>query len=244
MELSNKYFGGKNRDGVYQRIINLIPDTKVFIELFAGSAPFTRRAYREDVKYILVEKDELQHKKLLRYFSSKKNVTVIKTCVLEYLKKLKYQPWYNTSVVLYLDPPYPHSCRKNPKGCKYKHELTDDQHFELIQIVQDLACKIILSSYHNKIYSRQLSYWNKKEIKTNDRALRTRWEVAWYNFPLPDKLLTYEYLGEDYRERYRIKGIISRNISKIKRMPAAEQNAYLHALYNEFFKPKGSIQIN
>jgi len=59
---------------------------------------------------------------------------------------------YNNSVC-YMDPPYVKSTRK--KG-GYEHEMTDDDHNDLVDLLikYENKCKFILSGYPNEIYKR------------------------------------------------------------------------------------------
>lgn len=57
---------------------------------------------------------------------------------------------YDTEDTLfYNDPPYVHSVRK---GGKYKYEMSDDDHRELVEMLLNLKGKAILSGYYNEIY--------------------------------------------------------------------------------------------
>ena len=56
-------------------------------------------------------------------------------------------------VVIYLDPPYVLGTRPNSEGI-YVHELSDEEHEELVDICLRLKSKVILSGYQNGIYKR------------------------------------------------------------------------------------------
>jgi len=57
---------------------------------------------------------------------------------------------YDTpDTLFYCDPPYVHSTRK---AGGYKHEMTDDEHKELVELLLKLKGKVILSGYQNEIY--------------------------------------------------------------------------------------------
>lgn len=55
-------------------------------------------------------------------------------------------------VFFYLDPPYVTKERKGKD--KYKHEMSDKDHEELIDIVLNCNGKFLISGYNNEIYSR------------------------------------------------------------------------------------------
>ena len=93
----------------------------------------------------------------------------------------------------YLDPPYVHSERSS---YMYDHEMTDDDHIELIEAIQSLKGKVLLSGYHNPIYEKlewsheDFSTWCWAAGKTKTSKLRgegglgrhQRTEVLWRNF--------------------------------------------------------------
>lgn len=82
--------------------------------------------------------------------------------------------------VHYVDPPYPHETRN--AGSDYRFELTDDDHRSLLEAIQALRGRVILSGYACHLYDTELRGWNRieKEVRA-DKALR-RTEVIWMNF--------------------------------------------------------------
>lgn len=64
----------------------------------------------------------------------------------------------------YIDPPYPHSVRNN--GAKriehnYRHELSDEQHGELSELLHSLQGMVIISSYRGSLYDRLYADWER-----------------------------------------------------------------------------------
>lgn len=82
--------------------------------------------------------------------------------------------------LLYLDPPYVHSTRRSGG---YAHEMTDDDHHELVERLLAMKGKAILSGYQNKIYTRlEKRGWKREDITTTSfiSTLRdTRVESLW-----------------------------------------------------------------
>lgn len=65
----------------------------------------------------------------------------------------------------YLDPPYVHA--KRNMTTKYNHELTDNEHKELIDRIQSLRGKVLLSGYDNDLYaSLNNGKWYRKDYET------------------------------------------------------------------------------
>lgn len=73
----------------------------------------------------------------------------------------------------YLDPPYVPSTRKSGS---YVHELGESDHQELIETIQGLQGKVLLSGYPNQIYEQlEKKGWQKVEWQTSCHAAgRTR----------------------------------------------------------------------
>ncbi|MCH8854330.1 MAG: DNA adenine methylase, partial [Planctomycetes bacterium] len=88
--------------------------------------------------------------------------------------------------VFYCDPPYHPDTRKTGA---YRHEYTHEQHVELLDVLQGIKGKAVLSGYDCDLYRERLSDWGRVErevpcrsnVKGNgeiaDRP--TRQEVLW-----------------------------------------------------------------
>jgi len=80
-------------------------------------------------------------------------------------------PIYDTeNTFFYLDPPYVPSTRR---AGGYKHELSAEDHIELVEMLKGIKGKAMLSGYPNDLYDTL--GWNKQEWKTSCSAVgRTR----------------------------------------------------------------------
>lgn len=94
------------------------------------------------------------------------------------------------STLLYVDPPYLSSTRRN---LQYVHELhTEAEHAELAEALNQTAASVVLSGYPSPVYDRLYRDWNRHEIvastqQSGESAART--EVLWMNFtPAQDAL--------------------------------------------------------
>lgn len=77
--------------------------------------------------------------------------------------------------VQYLDPPYPHSTRASTD--LYEHELSDDQHRELLATVLTLKhAKVAISSYPNAMYDYTLVGWRRldKDVANHTAGGKTK----------------------------------------------------------------------
>lgn len=87
----------------------------------------------------------------------------------------------------YVDPPYMPETRstKSRKGGEkyhvYQHELTSQEHRELLEFLRSLAGMVVLSGYPHDLYEEMLEGWQRIEMATHADGGRPRTEVLWLN---------------------------------------------------------------
>lgn len=84
----------------------------------------------------------------------------------------------------YVDPPYIHSTRAkalNSTMKNYTHELSDDDHLELLQFLKSLQGSVILSGYDHPLYVEQLRGWRVETRSALADGARKRVECLWLN---------------------------------------------------------------
>jgi DNA adenine methylase len=86
-------------------------------------------------------------------------------------------PW----TLHYCDPPYVHSSRSGlMHGWHgYTHEMTDEQHEKLAEVLHGLRGMVIVSAYRCYLYDRLYSGWRRKERIAHADGARRRVEVLW-----------------------------------------------------------------
>lgn len=226
------YNGGKESDGTFQKIISIMPPHDIYCELFVGNGAIFRK--KKEAKYtILNDIDEtiaIKWDRKSDFTNDDQRIWIGCTDAIQWLKDFELPAAILKSmgiqVLIYLDPPYPMDCRKTDRQ-RYQFEMTDDQHFELLHLIsRGYPAKIVISSYPNKLYWEYLQGWSTFTFTAQTRGC-VMTEQVWYNYPQPTELHDYRYLGSDYRDRERIKGIVNRNLDKIKRMPDLERNLFI-----------------
>jgi site-specific DNA-adenine methylase len=227
------YNGGKESDGTFQKIINIMPPHDIYIEAFLGNGAIYRHKKPAVLASIGIDLDPL----VIDTWNNAAipGINCINTDAISFLENfLVLDPIFKkmgTEVLIYLDPPYPKSSRRNSKNL-YRHEMTDADHTRLLNVVTRLKSNVIVSSYPNVLYNDLLRDWSTKKFTAQTRN-GTATEKIWYNFPTPVQLHDYRYIGNDYREREQLKGIITRNVAKFNRLPAVQRNAIIHQLKNQ-----------
>lgn len=219
------YNGGKNGSGTYQQIINLIPHHNLYIEGFLGSGAIYKNKVLAD-KCILIDKDP-EIKKFLPG-STIYNFDTISFIETSYpLINIIHNS--GTAVFIYLDPPYPFFTRRDPKKKLYKIEMTNQDHEKLLVAAGNLKCYVMISSYKNELYNNFLKGWNTHEFEVQTRHGKAT-ECLYFNYPKPEILHDYRYVGNNYREREFLKAQKNRTVHKILKMPAVQRNSILSEL--------------
>jgi DNA adenine methylase len=80
----------------------------------------------------------------------------------------------------YVDPPYVWATRGDDSP-DYVHEMTDDDHAELLAFLATLKGMVVLSGYPDEMYDRTLSGWRRVQRKALADGARPRTEVLWIN---------------------------------------------------------------
>ncbi len=85
----------------------------------------------------------------------------------------------------YLDPPYLHETRSSKDV--YECEMTDEDHRQMLETIQNVEGSVVLSGYHSALYDKMLRNWNLKEfVKPNNSAggkeKRKMVECLWMNY--------------------------------------------------------------
>jgi len=83
------------------------------------------------------------------------------------------------NVLIYADPPYVVSS-KNWKR-RYGHEMTDEEHIELLEALYSHPGPVLISGYENLIYDKCLARWDKECIEVVIEEGRIKKEVLWLN---------------------------------------------------------------
>ncbi len=92
--------------------------------------------------------------------------------------------------LFYCDPPYMHETRTATKT--YAHEMTEQQHAELLNALAKIEGKFLLSGYPNRLYDQAERdfRWNHVDFVLDNKASSAKskekkTERIWANYPLP-----------------------------------------------------------
>jgi hypothetical protein len=114
-------------------------------------------------------------------------------------------------------------------GRLYRHEMTDEQHAELVSTIAELPCRVMISGYWSELYASMLHRWNSIHFEAMTRGgIATEW--LWFNFEPPVALHDYRYLGETAHQRQDLKRQIASWTGKLERMSVLKKQALLSAI--------------
>ncbi|HOY42521.1 MAG TPA: hypothetical protein PLX60_11680 [Chitinophagales bacterium] len=225
----NYYPGQKNIEGVYQKIINEIPECLRFIELFAGTGATSKiiKKHAPATKIICNDIDQ--------DVAGKINFTGEVVSAVDAIAYIKNNVETLTkSDFIFLDPPYHPETRPNSLNL-YKYELSVSDHEQLISSVLKLKCPVMIIHPACELYDDNLildNGWRFVDLKIRYHN-KTSHERLYMNYPTPQKLLITKFLGKDCWDRQRIKRKGDRMIAKLKSLPAPELQYILEKINNE-----------
>lgn len=226
------YPGGKNGAGIYQRIINHMPPHKTYIEAFLGSGAVIRNK-KVALRNIGIDRSTEALSLCLDLAGSKSRlITHLEGCALELLPSLKAMVSDSILIdqpdtLIYADPPYVMDTRKG--GELYDYEMSDEDHIRLLDILTEARCMVMISGYRSDLYDEALAHFHRVDYQANTRRGQVT-ECLWMNFRPPVELHDYSHLGDNFRERERIKKKKARWAEKIKNMDRQERLAIMDVL--------------
>lgn len=97
---------------------------------------------------------------------------------LELIKRFK-----SPEVLIYCDPPYVFSTRTSHVKRQYSHEMTDEDHGKLLDVLDAHPGPVLLSGYACLLYDERLKHWRRETISERDQMGGKRKEVLWTNRP-------------------------------------------------------------
>ena len=100
-----------------------------------------------------------------------KNVLIENLQAIELIKRHD-----SPNTLFYIDPPYMSGTRVISGSRYYRHEMTDDDHIEMLTALQEATGMIVLNGYETDLYNNALTGWVKKQKAS--RASGHRGSVA------------------------------------------------------------------
>jgi site-specific DNA-adenine methylase len=211
--------GGKGL--IYQKLINLMPPHDVYIETHLGGGSVLRHK-RLSRRNIGIDIDP----EVIGKWSSV-DLTGIELVLGDAVSFIKGYPFTGSELV-YCDPPYLQASRRSMRRY-YRYEYSEQQHQELLEVIKLLPCLVMISGYETELYQEVLKDWHSFSFESVTwHGTATEW--VWMNYSAPVALHDYRYLGNNFRERERIKKMSKNWVSRLLIMPVLERQALLYAI--------------
>jgi site-specific DNA-adenine methylase len=87
---------------------------------------------------------------------------------------------FTSRELVYGDPPYLHHTRR--RATRYPCEMDDEEHAALLETIQALPCRVMISGYWSELYAQALKDWTAISFQAMTRSGRTATEWLWFNF--------------------------------------------------------------
>lgn len=92
--------------------------------------------------------------------------------------------WAKPEALIYCDPPYVWTTRDR-RGAKhnglYRHEMTEDDHLELLTALRSHPGAAMISGYRCDLYEASLDGWTRYDLTTTAYRNSERVESLWLN---------------------------------------------------------------
>lgn len=243
------YSGGKGASGTYQQIINKIPPHNIYVAACAGHDSVFRKKRRASVSVLndidpgviaswkrsqkTVMPDCLVYDNFMQgdlFEKPAKPVVILRnTDYRSIVKRFKNNP----DAFIYLDPPYPLSVRSSQTQLYNFEWDSDDDHINMLNLIQDAKAMIMVSSYPNSMYDARLEGWTTHQFNSMTRGgIRT--EQIWMNYSEPKILHDTQYVGKNFRDRHELKRKIQRWNDRLDKMEQHEKIAILSSIINTY----------
>ncbi len=211
------YFGSKATSGLCQLLLGLQPPHDLYIESHLGGGALMRRK-APALRSIGIDRD----RRALDGFTCAYPVELIHGCAHANLAEF---PFLGSELV-YCDPPYLRATRRSER--RYRHDYTDADHVELLELLKGLPCQVMVSGHPSALYDDLLQDWRRVAVQVTTQA-QVRTEVVWFNFA-PGRLHGAGHAGRNHTDRQRIKRKAARWAAKYRKMPPGERLAVVAAI--------------
>jgi site-specific DNA-adenine methylase len=153
------YFGSKATAGLCQPIIAMMPPHETYIETHLGGGAIMKRK-PPALQNIGID----LNKKALYEFECDYPVEKVYGCAHQFLSMYNF----NGRELVYSDPPYILHTRTSKR--RYRFEYSEQDHIDLIDILRELPCYVMLSGYASDLYDLLLYDWNTIEMQVMNQG--------------------------------------------------------------------------
>jgi DNA adenine methylase len=211
------YFGSKATSGLCQPLIALMPPHETYIESHLGGGAIMKRK-APALRNIGIDLNQ----RALESFQCAYPVELIHGCAHRFLAEYDYQG----RELVYCDPPYLKQTRTSCR--RYRFDYEDQDHRDLLALLKQLPCAVMLCGYPSALYEEALGGWQSLQLQVMNQA-GVRTEKVWFNFTI-DRVHWARYAGKNHTDRQRIKRKAENWGRRYRALPPGERQAVLAAL--------------
>lgn len=225
-----RYPGGKFR--CFQKLINLMPPHRVYIETHLGGGAVLRHKIPAELN-IGIDRDPEVIREFVGHFDAR--FRFVRCRAEDFLGHYRFAG----DEFVYSDPPYWPTSRRSSRS-PYRHDYCEEEHRDLLRLLRELPCAVMISGYSNDTYDEMLEGWEKRLFAGTSHT-GSREEAVWLNFE-PAVLHDTRFLGETFRDRQGIKRKRARWVSRFRREHTGVQQAILADLSSAFAERTGGVE--
>lgn len=233
MKKQSRFVGSKGGEGVAQQIISRMPRHRIYVEAFLGRGIVLRLKRPAELSFA-IELDAGTIDSAASWHL--RNTGLIYGNALHVLPQLVQatperaaDAPLDRDWLVYADPPYLMSARSSKRRYYREEFRSDEQHEQLLWLLRQLPCNVMLSGYDSELYRERLRDWRCESFPSSNRRGKTT-EFLWMNFPAPAVLHDARFAGRNFIDRQRIKRKVARWTGKLAKLPAGERSALKEAL--------------
>lgn len=231
------YPGSKNIAGVPQRLINQVTPHDVFVSGCLGKCALMATKKPARTNYGI----DVNMEVLRPYWDSlkRKDIQLVRDDFFKWIAQFNFSGVMAERWFIYLDPPYLKSACLSQVPL-FKYEFTDEQHAQLIRWALDTTAfskntHIAINHPPCKEYDALLSHgWRKMEYEVTRHRGVVVLDALYMNYPEPEALHEYTYLGGDKIKRQAVKRKVQGYVEKFRNMEVLERNAILAEIEAQF----------
>jgi DNA adenine methylase len=224
------YPGGKGK--CFQRLINLMPPHRVYIETHVGSGAVLRNK-RAAARSIAIDLDA----RVVAQWNAeaRTDLDIVHGDAHSFIARYNFAG----DELLYCDPPYVSSARRREKI--YRHDYSDEDHRELLRTLRRVPAMVMISGYANELYDSALADWRRVSFTAMSHS-GIREECVWMNYPPARELHDTRWLGHTYRHRQSIGRKHTRWLKKFELLESTERYALMRALNARFRTDQTTVE--
>ncbi len=221
-----RFVGSKGGAGIAQWLISLMPPHTHYVEAFLGRGVVMRRKLEASVNIGI----EIDADTLAKFWFGQDGFDHVRLSCNDALTELTLLDLPQSALV-YADPPYLGTARKDINRRYYKHDaLSNEWHERFLDVMLSLRCMVIVSGYESELYHAKLAGWRTAYKWTVNRAGAAVREFVWMNYQEPSLLHDARFVGDDFTDRQRVKRKMERWKKNFVALPADERWAMFAAL--------------